>query len=59
MVMTKSSVPPSRLVGVFETDQLRQIHAIRKSLTAETSELLVHAFINRRPDYCNSILYGV
>ena len=38
--------------------QLRHIGAIRKSLTAETSNLLVHAFINSRLDYCNSILYG-
>ena len=39
--------------------QLRQIRAIRKSLTAETSKLLVHAFINSRLDYCNSVLYSV
>ena len=39
--------------------QLRKIRAIRKPLTAETSKLLVHAFISRRLDYCNSILYGV
>ena len=37
----------------------RQIRAIRKSLTAETSKLLVHIFINSRLDYCNSVLYGV
>ena len=34
--------------------QLRQIRAICKSLYAETSTLLVHAFINSRLDYCNS-----
>ena len=39
--------------------QLRQIRAICKSLIAETSKLLVHAFINSRVDYCNSILYSV
>ena len=39
--------------------QLRQIRAIRKSLTVETSKLIVHAFVNSRLDYCNSILYGV
>ena len=39
--------------------QLRQIRAIRKSLIAETSKLLVHAFINSTLDYCNSVLYVV
>ena len=39
--------------------QLRQIRAIHKLLTAETSKLLVHALINSKLDYCNSILYGV
>ena len=39
--------------------QLRQIRTIRKSLTSETSELIVLAFISSRLDYCNNILYGV
>ena len=39
--------------------QLRQIRAIRKSLTIETVKLLVHAFVNSRLDYCNSVLQGV
>ena len=39
--------------------QLRQIRAIRKSLTVETSKLLIHAFVNSRLDYCNSVLQGV
>ena len=30
-----------------------------KSLTVETVKLLVHAFINSRLDYCNSVLQGV
>ena len=33
--------------------------AIRKSLTVETAKLLVHAFVNSRLDYCNSVLQGV
>ena len=39
--------------------QLSQIRAIRKSMTAETSKLLVHALINNRQDYYNSVLYVV
>ena len=39
--------------------QLRQIRAIRKSLTRAASEVLVHAFIASRLDYCNSLLYGI
>ena len=39
--------------------QLMQIRAIRKSLTVETVKLLVHAFVNSRLDYCNSVLQGV
>ena len=39
--------------------QLRQIRAIRKSLTVETVKLLVHAFVNSRLDYCDSVLHGV
>ena len=39
--------------------QLRQIRAIRKSLTVETVKLLVHAFVDSRLDYCNSVLQGV
>ena len=39
--------------------QLKKICAIRKSLTVETAKRLVHAFVNSRLDYCNSVLQGV
>ena len=39
--------------------QLRQIRAIRKSLTVEIAKLLCHAFVNSKIDYCNSVLQGV
>ena len=39
--------------------QLRQLRTIRRSLTAEATALLVHAFVNSRLDYCNSSLYGI
>ena len=32
---------------------------VRSSLTTETTETLVHAFISSRLDYCNSLLYGI
>ena len=39
--------------------QLRQLCVVRRSLTFEASAQLVHAFINSRLDYCNSLLAGV
>ena len=39
--------------------QLRQLHVVRRSLTFKASVQLVHAFINSRVDYCNSLLAGV
>ena len=39
--------------------QLRQMLAIRKSLTVETVKLLVHSFVHSRLDFCNSVLKGV
>lgn len=38
---------------------LSDIGKIRKLLTKKSAELLVHAVISSRLDYCNSLLYGV
>ena len=38
---------------------LYNIRHIRKYLTTECTEKLIHAFITSRLDYCNSLLYGV
>ena len=32
---------------------------IRKFLTSKSTEMLVHAFISFKLDYCNSLFYGV
>ena len=39
--------------------QLRQLRAVRPSLTVDAAKTLVQAFISSRIDYCNSLLYGV
>ena len=38
---------------------LRNICKIRKYLSEETTETLVHAFVSSRLDNCNSLLYGL
>ena len=38
---------------------LRNIGRIRKSITYEACEKLIHALITSRLDYCNATLYGV
>ena len=39
--------------------QLRQLRAVRNSLTVEAAKTLVNAFVSSRLDYCNSLLSGV
>jgi len=38
--------------------QLRQLKTIRRSLSRDAAEMLVHAFVTSRLDYCNSLLAG-
>ena len=38
---------------------IRNMGKIRHLLTQSITEKLVHAFITVRPDYCNSILFGL
>ena len=39
--------------------QLHQLRQVRSSLTIETTQTLVHAFISSRLHYCNSLLYSI
>ena len=48
----------SKLCGVAFY-HLHNIKRIRKYLSRESTEMLVHAFITSRVDYCNSLLYGL
>ena len=38
---------------------LHNIRWIRKHLSRDSSETLIHAFVSSRLDYCNSLLYGL
>ena len=38
---------------------LRQLRSIKQSLTSKATRRLVHSFITRRLDYCNSVFAGV
>jgi len=38
---------------------LRQMNAVRKSLTEDAATTMVHAFVTSRVDYCNSVLHHV
>lgn len=43
--------------GAFH--HLRSIAIIRKYLSEKTTEILVHAFVTSKLDFCDSLLYGV
>ena len=38
---------------------LYNIRQIRKFLSAESTNVLIHAFVTLHLDYCNSVLYGL
>ena len=48
----------SKLCGVAFY-HLHNIKRIRKYLSRESTEMLDHAFLTPRVDYCNSLLYGL
>ena len=52
-------VPQVTAMCISAFYQLRKISAIRKYLTFDAAQLLVHALIASKLDYCNSLLYGL
>ena len=38
---------------------IRNIARLRKLLSFKTSQILIHAFVTAKLDYCNSLLYGL
>ena len=38
---------------------LRDISKIGKYLTQDSAQILIHAFISSKLDYCNSLPYGI
>ena len=40
-------------------DHLRNISKIRKYLTLDSAEILIHAFLGSKLDYYNLLLYGI
>ena len=56
---TFSMIPQVNSVRKSAFYQLRNIARIRKYLPPNTTELLVHAFVSSKLDFCNSLLYGI
>ena len=38
---------------------LRNLSRIRKYISMQSAEILVHAFVTSKLDFCNSLLYGL
>ena len=60
-IMNKSLTMEKHIQKLCQTSiaQLRNIADVRKYLTQNAAEKLIHAFITSRLDYCNSLLYGL
>ena len=56
---TMSMLPHVNSVCKSAFYHLFNISRIRKFLSSKTTEVLVHAFVSSKLDYCNSLLYNV
>ena len=56
---TMSMLPHVNNVRKCAFYHLRTISHIRKYLTMQTTEILIHAFVTSKLDHCNSLLYNV
>ena len=56
---TLSMVPQVNFLCKTASYHLRNIARIRHLLSKESTEILVHAFVFSKLDYCNALLYGL
>ena len=58
-IVTKMYINVNGAVCKVGVNHLRNVSWIRKYISCHTMEMLVHAFITFRLDFCNSLLYGL
>ena len=56
---TMSMLPHVNSFGKSAFYHLRTISRIRKYLSTQTTEILIHAFVTSKLNHCNSLLYNV
>ena len=58
-VTLDSSLTMSQHLAAVGRSSFFQLRAVRRSLSSETTKILVHSFVSGRLDYCNSLLAGI
>ena len=58
-VTLDSSLTMSQHVAAVCRSSFFQLREVRRSLSCETTKILVHSFVSGRRDYCNCLLAGI